>query len=223
MSSRLDFIPGADAQFNIWQGVWFNSIEKNAETWGIPSDVVLTTSELKSKWETTYSVVENPVTKTSITVQSKNVARKEYEKQVRMVVKYYIAYNLKVSDEDKMAMGLPLHKTTRTPVPVPDTVPDVTEIDRNKIRCLTISFRDSGSDHRAKPAGVQGAVVKWIVSDTPPTSIKVFTNSLLDTKSPITLDFEEEQRGKVVYFALAWQNTKGEMGHFGEIQSSIVP
>ncbi|MDR0982190.1 MAG: hypothetical protein LBM07_02955, partial [Culturomica sp.] len=150
-------------------------------------------------------------------------ARNEYEKQLRMLLKSYITYNPKVSDEDKMAMGLPLHKTTRTPVPVPDTVPDVTGIDRNMIRCITLSFRDSGSDHRAKPAGVQGAVVKWIVSDTPPTSIKVFTNSLLDTKSPITLEFEEEQRGKVVYFALAWQNTKGEMGHFGEIQSSVVP
>ncbi|MDR0982908.1 MAG: hypothetical protein LBM07_06710 [Culturomica sp.] len=221
--NKVDFIPRPDAQFNIWQGVWFNSIEKNAETWGIPSDVVLTTSELKTKWETTYSVVENPVTKTSITVQSKNVARKEYEKQVRMVVKYYISYNLKVSDEDKMAMGLPLHKTTRTSVPVPDTVPDVTEIDRNKIRCLTISFRDSGSDHRAKPAGVQGAVVKWIVSDTPPSGIDVFTHSALDTKSPITLEFTEQERSKLVYFALAWQNTKGEMGQFGEIQSSVVP
>jgi hypothetical protein len=61
--NKVDFIPRPDAQFNIWQGVWFNSIEKNAETWGIPSDVVLTTSELKSKWETTYSVVENPVTR----------------------------------------------------------------------------------------------------------------------------------------------------------------
>ncbi|MDR0982945.1 MAG: hypothetical protein LBM07_06895, partial [Culturomica sp.] len=217
------FIPRPDAQFNIWQSVVVNSVEKNAELWLIPADVVTDVAALRAKWEAAYSVVENPTTKTSVAVQAKNSARNEYEKQLRILLKSYITYNPKVSDEDKMAMGLPLHKTTRTPVPVPDTVPDVTEIDRNMIRCITLSFRDSGSDHRAKPAGVQGAVVKWIVSDTPPTSIKVFTNSLLDTKSPITLEFEEEQRGKVVYFALAWQNTKGEMGHFGEIQSSIVP
>ncbi|MDR0982288.1 MAG: hypothetical protein LBM07_03470 [Culturomica sp.] len=221
--STSDPIPGGDAQFNTFQSVVVNSVEKNAELWLIPADVVADVASLRAKWEAAYSVVENPATKTSVVVQTKNSARNEYGKQLRMLIKSYITYNPKVSDEDKMAMGLPLHKTTRTPVPVPDTVPDVTGIDRNMIRCLTISFRNSGSDHRAKPAGVQGAVVKWIVSDTPPTGIDVFTHSALDTKSPITLEFEEEQRGKVVYFALAWQNTKGEMGHFGEIQSSIVP
>ncbi|MDR0981953.1 MAG: hypothetical protein LBM07_01750 [Culturomica sp.] len=221
--SPSDVIPGADAQFNTFQSVVVNAVEKNAELWLIPADVVTEIAALRAKWEAAYSVVENPATKTSVAVQAKKSARKEYEKQLRLLLKSYITYNPKVSDEDKTAMGLPLHKSTRTPVPVPDTVPDVTGIDRNTVRCISISFRDSGSDHRAKPSGVQGAVVKWIVSDTPPTSIKVFTNSLLDTKSPITLDFEEEQRGKVVYFALAWQNTKGEMGHFGEIQSSVVP
>jgi hypothetical protein len=219
----MDFIPGADAQFNTFQSVVVNSVEKNAELWLIPADVVTDVAALRAKWESAYSVVENPATKTSVAVQAKNSARNEYEKQLRMLLKSYITYNPKVSDEDKMAMGLPLHKTTRTPVPVPDTVPDVTEIDRNMIRCITLYFRDSGSDHRAKPAGVQGAVVKWILSDTPPSGIDVFTHSALDTKSPITLEFTEQERGKVVYFALAWQNTKGEMGHFGEIQSSIVP
>ncbi|MDR0982700.1 MAG: hypothetical protein LBM07_05610 [Culturomica sp.] len=218
-----DVIPGADAQFNTFQSVVVNAVEKNAESWGIPADVVTTTTALQAKWDAAYSAVMNPATKTSAAVQTKRLVRKDYEKQLRTVIKCYITYNPKVSDTERLDMGLPVHKTTHTPVPVPDTVPDVTKIDRNTVRCITISFRDSDSDRRAKPAGVQGAVVKWIVSDTPPTSIKVFTNSLLDTKSPITLDFEEEQRGKTVYFALAWQNTKGEMGHFGEIQSSVVP
>ncbi|MDR0982341.1 MAG: hypothetical protein LBM07_03750, partial [Culturomica sp.] len=50
----------------------------------------------------------------------KNATRKEYETQLRMFIKSYITYNPKVSDEDKINMGLPVHKTTRTPVPVKD-------------------------------------------------------------------------------------------------------
>jgi hypothetical protein len=218
-----DFIPGTDAQFDPWQSVLLDAVQKSAEMWSIPIDALTATTELKTKWEAAYSIVTDPATKTSSAVQVKNATRKEYESQLRMFIKSYITYNPKVSDKDKMDMGLPVHKTTRTSVPVPTTVPNVTVIDRNTIRCITISFRDSVSESRAKPAGVQGAVVKWIVSDTPPTGIDVFTNSLLDTRSPITLEFTDQQRGKTVYFALAWQNTKGEMGHFGEIQSSIVP
>ncbi|MDR0982978.1 MAG: hypothetical protein LBM07_07060 [Culturomica sp.] len=191
--------------------------------WSIPIDALTATTELQTKWEAAYSIVTDPATKTSSAVHLKNATRKEYETQLRMFIKSYITYNPKVSDEDKINMGLPVHKTTRTPVPVPTTVPNVSGIDRNAIRRITISFIDSGSDHRAKPAGVQGAVIKWIVSDTPPVGIDVFTNSLLDTRSPITLEFTDQQRGKTVYFILAWQNTRGEMGNFGEIQSSIVP
>jgi hypothetical protein len=119
-------------------------------------------------------------------------------------------------------MGVTVHKTTRTPVPVPTSFPEVTLVDSNTTRRLTIHFVNSDDQSRGKPYGVQGAVVKWKVSDEPITAIRDFTNSLLDTRSPVTIEFADEASGKVVYFALSWQNTRGEMGPFGKIQSAIV-
>ncbi|MDR0982449.1 MAG: hypothetical protein LBM07_04305 [Culturomica sp.] len=120
-------------------------------------------------------------------------------------------------------MGLPVHKTTRTPVPVPTNFPEIASFDLNIPSRITIDFTAYLSDRHKKPEGVSGAVVKWKVSDVPITEIDEFTNSLLDTKSPITFVFSNNQHGKTVYFALAWQNTKGEMGHFSPIQSSLIP
>jgi hypothetical protein len=43
------------------------------------------------------------------------------------------------------------------------------------------------------------------------------------TRSPYTITFEEEERGKSVYIALRWQNKKGKKGPFTVIQSAIIP
>jgi hypothetical protein len=38
------------------------------------------------------------------------------------------------------------------------------------------------------------------------------THSAVNTHSPCTFIFEHDQRGKTVYFALRWENTRGEKG-----------
>jgi hypothetical protein len=35
--------------------------------------------------------------------------------------------------------------------------------------------------------------------------------------------FENDQRGKTVYFALRWENTRGEKGPWSAIQIAIIP
>jgi hypothetical protein len=47
--------------------------------------------------------------------------------------------------------------------------------------------------------------------------------SSFHTRSPFTLEFHGAERGKTVYFALRWENTRGEKGPFGPVQSAIVP
>jgi hypothetical protein len=43
------------------------------------------------------------------------------------------------------------------------------------------------------------------------------------TRTPFTLEFSGHERGKTVYFALRWENTRGEKGHWSPIQNAIVP
>jgi hypothetical protein len=70
---------------------------------------------------------------------------------------------------------------------------------------------------------MDGAVIFWAVLDHVPSGIEELVNSVLATRTPHILEFTGKDRGKTVYIALRWQNTKGRMGPPSGIQSAIVP
>jgi hypothetical protein len=65
--------------------------------------------------------------------------------------------------------------------------------------------------------------IAWALSDTPVTRWNELTHSNVDTNSPFTLVFENDQCGKTIYFAIRWENTRGEKGPWSEITSAIIP
>jgi hypothetical protein len=219
---NIDFVPSADGKFNEWQGILFAYLFEHAAAWGVPSDKAQATLALKAAWEVKFAAAENPATRTSAAVLAKSEARKAYEAPLRILIKAYVTYNPLVGDEDRVNMGLPIHSEARTPAPVPTTYPEM-EVDSSVIRRLSIHFRDSGGDKKAKPAGVHGAEIRWAILPAPPAKVSEVTNSAFDTRTPFTLAFEEDQRGKTVYFCLCWENTRGEKGPWSEIVSAIVP
>jgi hypothetical protein len=56
-----------------------------------------------------------------------------------------------------------------------------------------------------------------------PVNVHELTRSYFDTNSPLTIEFEEEDRGKTFWYAVRWENTTGEKGPWSEIQSVIIP
>jgi hypothetical protein len=217
-----DYVPRRDLEFYEWQNPLMSQITQFAEQWHIPNETIKLLTELQTKWTTLYQLSEDPKTSTKVIVAQKQLARKEYEKQIRSVVNMHISYNSNVTDSQRVTMGVRVRKTMRTPISVPLTVPFVISVDINTHRQVIISFRDSERFNKAKPEGVIGAVVKWMLSDVPVTDINHFTNSELCTRSPITIRLRERYQGKRLYFVLAWQNKKGALGLFGEIHNSIV-
>jgi len=43
------------------------------------------------------------------------------------------------------------------------------------------------------------------------------------SRTPFPLHFEESERGKTVYIALAWQNERGITGQWSEYKTAIIP
>jgi hypothetical protein len=120
-------------------------------------------------------------------------------------------------------MGLPTRSSGgHHSAPVVATFPDF-DIDSNLIRHPTIHFYDHGKKSKAKPAGQHGAEIRRAILDALPVDVSALTNSSFDTHLPFTIEFERHERGKTVYFNLCWQNTRGEKGPWGEIQSAIIP
>jgi hypothetical protein len=96
-------------------------------------------------------------------------------------------------------------------------------VDSSMIRHLKVRYRDQDATSRAKPHGVHGVEIRWAILDAPPKDISELINSSFDTRSPFTLEFEEHERGKTVWFCLRWESTTGEKGPWSEIVSAIIP
>jgi hypothetical protein len=58
---------------------------------------------------------------------------------------------------------------------------------------------------------------------TPPGKLEELLHPEFATKSPLELVFEEDQRGKRLYYAVRWETGTAKKGDFSEIYSAIVP
>jgi hypothetical protein len=105
------------------------------------------------------------------------------------------------------------------------TVNELVEFDLGLrgIREIVVNFWIKGADHRAKPAGYDGAVLVWDTLPAPPERPTDLAEHTMASRSPHILEFDESDRGKTVYIALQWQNERGLTGPWSEMQTAVVP
>jgi hypothetical protein len=222
MMRNPDYLPRKDALFLQWMINFLEKLSFSASRFNVPEEVYAALRTKGDVFVAGFAAAENPTTRTKATVRAKNDARNDLEQAVRQVVRQYLAYNTAMTDSDRVTLGLPSYKTTRSRSPVASTYPD-SYADSGMIRRLIIHFYDRGSVSKAKPAGQHGVEIRWAISDTPVTDVEELTRSSFDTRTPFTLEFGEQQRGKSVYFCLCWENTRGEKGPWSKIQRAVIP
>jgi hypothetical protein len=119
-------------------------------------------------------------------------------------------------------MGLPVHDTQPTPVTTPNTFP-VPTVKQPSPGVVETHVVDSASGRKAKPAGSHGFEMAWGIFDTAPTDWEQLNHSSFSTRTPLRLTFSGNDRGKTLYFALRWENTRGVKGPWSEIFNTIIP
>jgi hypothetical protein len=62
-----------------------------------------------------------------------------------------------------------------------------------------------------------------VISETAPAKIEDLLHSEFSTHSPLELVFDEDRRGKRLYFAVRWENGAAKKGLWSNIYSAIVP
>ena len=217
-----DYMPRKEADFYTWVTVFFTYLITNCSRFGIASALLSPLLSLRDDFFAKYLVAQTPSTRTKTTVLAKNNALKALKDALRVFIREYLTNNHLVTDLDRDNLGLPIHKTDRKPVPVPTTYPFFV-IDSSMIRMLIIFFYATASRALAKPFGVHGAEIRWMVSDTPVINPEELIHSSFDTRSPLRLEFHGDDRGKTVWFCLRWENTRGEKGPWSEIVSAVIP
>ena len=201
-------------------------LSQNMEKMGIEGANAQWVEDVFNKEQANYADAflnwQNPAERTALKIVAIKDAKSTLEPVYRQLYIGLLKNNPSVTNEDLVAMALPERSNKKpTPAPTPTTCPEHTV--ETALKKIIIHFRDAGSKSKAKPAGVSGALIRWEILDTPPAKALDLLNTTLDTATPFTLLFTENQRGNRVYFALAWQNTKGEIGPWSEIGMAIIP
>lgn len=215
-----DFIPRKDSELVAWSSNFTNQITTHATEWEVTPEEVVELQTDNSDFSTLCEQTDSPASN-SVLVTAKNTARDKLLKNIRKLVGFRLK-NPVITDAQRVALGLHVRDTTHSSIPVPKTRPEI-DIDVLDFRRLKVIFHDMGSDKKAKPYGINGAIIAYAILDAVPTDIALLTRSVLATRTPHTLEFTEAERGKTVYVAICWQNEKGEKGPWSEIESAIVP
>jgi hypothetical protein len=219
---REQSIPRKDVDFNVAQEIIVNTVSEHMLDWGIDKNWFSNLIVKKSEWDMAWRAYENPKTRTPEITFIKTEKRKEYEKPLRILVKN-LQSNVHVMPEDLVAMGIALPNPSRTPAPVAHEAPDV-DTDTSVLAHVGIHFFEKGHKHKkAKPAGQHAVEIAWIISDTLPTRWDELLHSVVGTRTPYTFSFDYKQRGQTLYFAIRWENTRGEKGPWSAIQSTVIP
>jgi hypothetical protein len=216
-----DYIPQTDEGFLEFAKNLVSYASLNFSRWNVPSPQTELQAPLTA-YETAFEAAQNP-NRGKVDVLTKNETRDTLKKKLRVYVKAYLINNPAVTDEDKAAMGLPIHKTGKSPVQVPETVPELT-VDTGTPRRHKVHYRDHGSTRRGKPAGVAGIEIRHAVLDHYPATVKELINSDFDTATPFVKDYDEADRGKKAYYCGRWEiPSEGGKGPFGEIVEAVIP
>ncbi|MDR1399169.1 MAG: hypothetical protein LBJ41_04535 [Treponema sp.] len=220
MTEHRGLLPQVEDELVVWGENFVPQVVANAASLQIPTEEATDLQAAFSAFKSLHIQARGPA-KNAIIIAEKNAAKKGFVHLVREMVKFRFA-NPIITDTTRVQYGLHVKDPTHTSHGIPTTRPDF-NIKNKDFRRLSINFHDQDSNSKAKPCGVNGAVISWAVLDQPPSNIGALSSSVLATRTPHTLEFIEEERGKTVYIALQWQNTKGQKGPSSEILWAIVP
>jgi hypothetical protein len=147
---------------------------------------------------------------------------KSVTKSSRNFVNRDLRYNEAVTDEDRKQLGLTVPDETPTSETDPNEYPEI-ETDTSVLRRITCRFLNR--EHRAaKPGHVHGTELRsGFIPDGEKPSLTLLTDSSFSTRSSMTLEFTDEQRGKLIGLCARYENNTGGKGPFGPIVTVFIP
>jgi len=215
-----DYVPSNAGQFLAFMRNMLDYVNAHKTAWThIPTAAISNLVDLLDTFSDALEVTHGQHTPAQ--TLDRNEKQAAATKALRAFVNQYLRF-APVTNVDRLEMGINNHDTIRTDhVEVHERVDFL--IHPNGIRSLSVDFSIQGADHKAKPNGYDGAVIIWEVLDAPPTTHSQLVHHALASRTPYRLHFDETERGKTVYVALAWQNARGLQGQYSEIKMGIVP
>jgi hypothetical protein len=215
-----DNIPPADPDFHNWVVPFSAYVATNAADLDLdPTDVTPLTDAVTT-WKTAYPAHKTASGSAVAAKTIKDQARASVEGIARPLIQQLQA-SPKVTDAQRNSMKINVRSTTRTPASVPTTEPMATVDTSHRLQHI-ISYRDTGSSSKKKPAGVAYCEIWAKVGAPAPTDESQLTYLGNASKTPQMEEYTGAQAGQTVWYWLRWVNTRGDKGPWSEPVSATI-
>jgi hypothetical protein len=225
MAQYRSFLDATDAEFD---GGLENLVHYVVEKTGgsppawshIPPAAVDPLVSARTGWHTAYQKTFGA--HTPVDTEAKNDERKAAAAVTRPFIAQYLMFP-PVTNEDRTAMGVHNKDTHPSPIVEPKTRPVITDIRALGGFQVKIWFRDETTpESRAVPYGYNGCLLCFTWGKEPATTVSTLTQTQLMTHSPFTRTLPPEAQASFFSCAARWQNEKGELGPWSDIQHVVI-
>ena len=160
-------------------------------------------SDKTDAFATAFASAYNPSTRTRVTIAAKDAAA-DALRAAAGIINDYAQADANVSVEDKLDVGLPVHKAP-APRPAPAVGPelDVMGVD---VRTVHVRLRDAENPlRRGKPANVATAMIFVAVGDVAPQSLKAWRQVATASRTTWSFDLPADVLpGTKFYVTACW-------------------
>ena len=214
-----DYIPSRDVDLLAWALNFGRNLIANMKILNLDPKKVDAIQFLTFNFKSNLEKARDPE-HTRMDVVHKNVLKKELRQNIRYYVNANLNYNPAMTPALRAAMRLSSRDSLRSRAMRPASRPRIDL--KPGIRLCTIRYSDEMSGRRAKPKGVRGIVYHWAILNEPPESHQNLTMTSAKSSGPLVLEFNENQRGKMLYVSARWENSLGEPGPWSDIVKTYV-
>jgi hypothetical protein len=214
-------IPTKEGDLIEWSGHLLQVCQDNVTAWKLPSD---TLTALVTQHTTYKELFEKCKTAagTKIDMQNKKDTKALFVPKLEKFIKYHLQNNDLVDNAALVELGLHVPVSTHTPWPTPSEIPSTT-VKTPAIRKAEIWFKGINAKRWGRPDKTKGIRCQYLIGGPPPTRISDLLHTKTAAHNPIEFEFEEDQRGLRVYFAVCWEAGPKKRGPWSEIFMVIIP
>lgn len=221
MATGPTYIPPRDGDFNTWLENFSVYINVNYSALGVSPSDASTIAAMTAAWDTAYTAAIAGSTRGPMTVAAKDTARANAQYFARLLA-ININNNPSITNDQKVALGITVRKTTKTPVPTPTTSPILTFIAATPLQ-HTLRFADQLTPaSRARPFGATALELRVFVGIVPPTPESLATYVLTGTKNPLPVNFDNGMQGKSAYYLGFWRTQTALYGPASTVLQSVI-
>jgi hypothetical protein len=159
---------------------------------------------------------------TSANRLAKDEAKGEAVDAMRGFANASIRFNSRMDDTAKLALGIHPKDTTPTPHGRPTNQPEtVVEPTHNHYEHLVRAINPERGDH-SKPEDAYGVRYAWQIGGERPASGADLPKAQFTRKTFLVVQHTEAEKGKKVYYAACYENSKGETGPWSTVVEGFI-